>query len=1299
MGLGGGVSAIGVVDCAVGAAGCLIPGAGIPACIYSIMRCFISPAGDPALTLMMAGSNDDPIQFYRAGLRAQLDAFNLITGAPDGVWLNPQADNQTGDWYARFQLAAGETSDGGRMITSAERSDLLTTNLPPGVPPAEIDRVLSRWNRTLDNIALGILRPADAPPGANLDFIDTIALREKLVQAAAYHQAALDAGFTDPINAIVETYRIRSQQGEEGGVCAKVKIKLDQEAVLSREAFRATLEIDNATANALENIRVTVHITDGQGNDANALFGLRPPELTGLSDVEGGGRVAGGARGVASWTLVPTVDAAPLEPVQYYVGGEFRYSLNGVLVTVPLSPVPITVNPTARLTLDYFHQRDVYADDPFTDLVEPSIPFNLAVMVRNQGAGAARNFRITSAQPTIIENEKGLLIDFKIIATEVAGQNMTPTLTANFGTIPPGGISVARWLLTSTLQGLFIDYNATFEHLDGQGNPRLSLIDEVRIHEMNRLVQAGPPFDDGLPDFLVNDVADSRDLPDTLWLSDGSSNHVAVATNASVSGTLSPLNLQVELSADLPGGWAYLRVPDPANGLYRLVGVQRSDNVVIRVETNAWVTDRTFIGQGRRPARENILHLLDYNSTGQYTLLYAPLPTVDNEPPASSVEALPAQSHAAFLVRWSGQDNPGGSGVATYDIYFSENGGPFQRWLIATPSASALFQGVLGKTYAFYSIATDQAGNRESAPAAPQAATTVILENRPPVFTPITNQVVVEGATFVLTAAATDPDGDTLTYQLGAGAPPGLVLNSVSGQMSWITAEAHGPSTNLVAVIARDSGIPSLSATQSFAIIVLESNSPPALAGTTNRTIAEGTLLSVALSATDDDLPPQRLTFSLGAGAPAGAAINPTNGLFTWRPTEYQGGTNYTISIIVSDDGSPSLSATQSFVVIVQDTKADFLLSLGSTAILTNDAGSVPLTLQSGVELNQLDLLLHVAGRHLTNLQLTSLAPQVGAANFLPLGDDRYQIQFQRHPQGSWQGTVPLARLAFAAVPGNQSAVATLRGEDLTGTRTDAPTANGQAGVGRVFIVGPEPILDLARSNQMAALTLYALPGRSYAIERRAGLDAHSPWEFQQTVTPANLRTDLAPQPMTSAVEFFRASTLAPAPTLDPGRERATHRRVAGHVCRLLAVPIRQRQPGSKVDPGPHPAGARQRQIPGGHAHPRFADVPPPGRLRRPEHAGRRRPGRGRVVCGLRGVHPAAIPHARPRRRLDSQPRPTHPRQRPLPCDAAHVGTAPVPAFGGAALPCSAGVTDPAPTGATVPVAPKVRFPAGPGRS
>ena len=89
-----------------------------------------------------------------------------------------------------------------------------------------------------------------------------------------------------------------------------------------------------------------------------------------------------------------------------------------------------------------------------------------------------------------MENEKGLLIDFEIIATEVSGQSLSPSLTANFGDIGPGEVAVGRWLLRSSLQGLFIDYKASFEHLDGLGDPRLSLIDSVEIHELNHLVRA-----------------------------------------------------------------------------------------------------------------------------------------------------------------------------------------------------------------------------------------------------------------------------------------------------------------------------------------------------------------------------------------------------------------------------------------------------------------------------------------------------------------------------------------------------------------------------------------------------------------------------------------------------------------------------------------------------------------------------------------------------------------------------------------------------------------------------------------
>jgi hypothetical protein len=136
-------------------------------------------------------------------------------------------------------------------------------------------------------------------------------------------------------------------------------------------------------------------------------------------------------------------------------------------------------------------------------------------MVQNKGQGTAKDFHITSAQPKIVDNEKGLLINFKIIATEVTGQNLQPTLTADIGDIPPGTNAIARWLMTSTLEGLFIDYSATFGHVDDFGNPKTSLIDDVSIHEMIHLVQASGALDDGKPDFLVNDIPDPADLPDS----------------------------------------------------------------------------------------------------------------------------------------------------------------------------------------------------------------------------------------------------------------------------------------------------------------------------------------------------------------------------------------------------------------------------------------------------------------------------------------------------------------------------------------------------------------------------------------------------------------------------------------------------------------------------------------------------------------------------------------------------------------------------------------------------------------
>jgi hypothetical protein len=905
-----------------------------------------------------------------------------------------------------------------------------------------------------------------------------------------------------------------------------VKLQLNQQAVFSRDAFNATLQIDNSSGQPIQNVYVTLGVFDENGNDASALFGIQAPQFSNIAGTNGSGSLLTGQTGSVSWTLVPTADAAPTNTTHYFVSGGLNYIVGSNTVVIPLTPAEITVYPVPRLAVKYFHQRDVYADDPNTPQIEPSIPFSLGVMVQNNGYGAANDFRITSAQPQIVDNEKGLLINFKIIATEVAGQNLQPTLTADMGNIDPGTNAIAQWLMTATLQGLFINYSATFEHKDDFGNPRTSVIDDLSIHEMIHVVDAGGAFEDRRPDFLVNDIPDIHNFPDKLYLSDGSTNNVQVVTNDTVLGTLSPGNLHVQLNATTPGGWVYLNVPDPGNGMYTLVGIMRSDNTPIGLNTNAWVTDRTFIGLSKPPVRENMLHLLDYNSTGSYTLIYTPNAAADTTAPTSAVGALPAQSSTGIPLHWSGQDDL--SGIATYDIYVSQNGGPFQQWISGTANTTAIYQGSLSNTYAFYSIGTDAAGNREAAPPTPDAVTTVTRTNRPPQIAAISNQTLLEGTTLSLSIFASDPDGDGLSFALGAGAPAGVVVNPQSGAISWVTGEGNGPSTNVLSVIVTDTGIPPLSATQAVQVIVLESNIAPVLAPIADVIISEGDLLTVTNSASDSDLPPQKLTFSLGAGAPSGMNIGPSSGILTWQPTNLQGGTTNVVSVVVTDDGPPPLSATQSFTVTVLNSQPDMVLSIGTTQLLARAISSVPLHLVTGADLTNLTLVLNMNSTQLNNLTLADFPAGVASAQILPVTPTQYQLQFQSQPTARLQGDFTMADLAFGTAANSNSAIVSLTGAAFTGRRASSPTpASGVVNGGRVFVVGTQPLLDATTdTNQQLALTIYGLAGKRYSLESLSGIKGTNIHSVVSVFNINNIKTSLPSLPMQKQTEFFRARLL-----------------------------------------------------------------------------------------------------------------------------------------------------------------------------
>jgi hypothetical protein len=98
-------------------------------------------------------------------------------------------------------------------------------------------------------------------------------------------------------------------------------------------------------------------------------------------------------------------------------------------------------------------------------------------------------------------------------------------------------------------------------------------------------------------------------------------------------------------------------------------------------------------------------------------------------------------------------------------------------------------------------------------------------------------------------------------------------------------------------------------------------NTPPTLAPIPNETVNVGQTVAFTASATDTDQPPQTLTFALLAGA-TNATLNTNSGAFSFRPLVTQADSTNSFTLKVADNGTPSLSATQTFSVIVNPLSA-----------------------------------------------------------------------------------------------------------------------------------------------------------------------------------------------------------------------------------------------------------------------------------------------------------------------------------------------------------------------------------------
>jgi hypothetical protein len=419
--------------------------------------------------------------------------------------------------------------------------------------------------------------------------------------------------------AVLWSFLVFSAAQAQDTVCARVKIEIKQELTLERQAFDAEMKINNTTdSGVIENVSVVIRVTDENGvpvpvtdnpNDLSAKFFVRLSSKENIDNVDGTGAVNPKTTSIIDWVLIPAPGAAGSSPLgkKYLVGATLKYKFGAEDSVLEVSPDVITVKPLPLLTLDYFLTREVEADDPLTPEIEPTQPFTLGVRVKNNGIATAKDLKIDSAQPKIVENKQGLLINFTLTGSYINDAPVQNSLLANFGDIPGNTSKMGRWTMETTLAGKFTEFTARFTHSDELGGALTSLLQATNAHFLLRDVRVDLPGRDYVRDFLAADGDVIR-----VYESEGADTEVtdrSVVARLNLTGTGN-----YHLSFPPTAGFAYAKLTDPFNGTKMLGSIVRADAKQLAPE-NVWLS-RTRNEQSKQ--WEYWVNFFDVNTSGEY---------------------------------------------------------------------------------------------------------------------------------------------------------------------------------------------------------------------------------------------------------------------------------------------------------------------------------------------------------------------------------------------------------------------------------------------------------------------------------------------------------------------------------------------------------------------------------------------------------------------------------------------------------------------------------------------------------
>jgi hypothetical protein len=196
--------------------------------------------------------------------------------------------------------------------------------------------------------------------------------------------------------------------------------------------------------------------------------------------------------------------------------------------------------------------------------------------------------------------------------------------------------------------------------------------------------------------------------------------------------------------------------------------------------------------------------------------------------------------------------------------------------------------------------------------------------NEAPTLTPVGPQMVTESQTLTIQLAATDPDGDPITY--GATPLPTGASLTTGGLFRFTpvrSAAGCNATTQTNVQFTASDGLASANETVPISIADANTNAAPVLADPANRTIYVGQLVQFQLQATDAD--GDSITYA-SPNLPAGATLSASGG-FSWTPSAAQ----IADVTVQATDCTGLSSAAQSVRITASLQQAPHLTALSAT--------------------------------------------------------------------------------------------------------------------------------------------------------------------------------------------------------------------------------------------------------------------------------------------------------------------------------------------------------------------------------